>query len=217
MRKETIGNATLYLGDCLTILPELRADAVITDPPYGIGYKGSSKAQQVNGKKTTPQHLAVATITGDDKDFDPAPLLDLAPFVLMFGANHYSSRLPRGGWHLWDKLDGAPSDSFSDCEFIWTSKPGASRIFRYLWKGICQAGEKGLRYHQNQKPIALMKWCVQMAPGEVVVDPYMGSGSTGVASMQLNRKFIGVEIEPHYFDIACERITNAQRQEKLFA
>jgi site-specific DNA-methyltransferase (adenine-specific) len=218
MRKEVIGNATLYLGDCLEVLPTLApADAVITDPPYGIGYKGSSKPQPVDGKKTIPQLLAMHPIVGDDKDFDPAPFIDVAPFVLMFGANHYAQRLPRGGWHVWDKLDGAGSDSFSDCEFIWTNKPSASRIFRYLWKGICQAGEKGLRFHPNQKPLALMEWCVQLTSGAAILDPFMGSGSTGVACMRLGRRFVGIEIEPKFFDIACQRIENAQRQERLFA
>ena len=214
MRKEVIGNATLYLGDCLTILPELRADAVITDPPYGIAHvKGAGG----RGKHTRRN---IAPIHGDDKPFNPAPFLAFDS-VLMWGADHYAARLPHGRWLAWDKLDGmAQWDSFSDVEFAWHSKRGAARLFRLLWKGIAsvKAGEEANRDHPTQKPIALMKWCIeQSGDAKIILDPYMGSGTTGVAAMQAGRGFVGCEIEPRYFEVACRRIENAQRQERLFA
>ena len=215
VRKEIIGNATLYLGDCREILPTLpKVDAVISDPPYGIGHvKGSGGGGKHDRRNISP-------IVGDDAPFDVTPLLGFEN-VLIWGADHYAAKLPHGRWLAWDKLDGMQSwDSFSDVEFAWHSKRGAARIFRHLWKGIAsvKAGEEPTRQHPTQKPIALMKWCFGQAGNpETILDPFMGSGTTGVAAMQLGRKFIGIEIEPKYFDIACERIENAQRQERLFA
>ena len=218
MRKEVIGNATLYCGDCLEILPTLpKVDALITDPPYGIGFqKGACGRGVQEGRRVVKDR-----VIGDDVPFDPSPLLGFDN-VLTWGADHYAERLPHGRWLAWDKLAGMDSwDSFSDVEFAWHSKRGAARIFNMKWKGIACAkvGEnKGTRYHATQKPIALMRWCIEQAGDpELVLDPYMGSGTTGVACMNLGRKFIGIEIEPKYFDIACERIENAQRQERLFA
>jgi site-specific DNA-methyltransferase (adenine-specific) len=90
-------------------------------------------------------------------------------------------------------------------------------MLRFMWDGICQDEKKGARYHPTEKPEAVMRWCLGFTKGQTVLDPYMGSGSTGVACMQLGRKFVGVEIEPKYFDVACERIDNAQRQGRLIA
>jgi site-specific DNA-methyltransferase (adenine-specific)/modification methylase len=209
-----IGKATLYLGDCLEILPTLpRGDAVvISDPPYGIAHvKGA-------GGKGRHTRRNIAPIHGDDAPFDPSPWLDW-PCVL-WGANHYAQRLPHGRWLAWNKLgDMQPWDSFSDVEFAWQNKRGADRIFSLLWKGICQAEkfENGTRGHPTQKPVALMAWCIQQAGDhETILDPFMGSGTTGVAAMQQGRKFIGIEIDPRYFDIACRRIEDAQRQRSLF-
>jgi site-specific DNA-methyltransferase (adenine-specific)/modification methylase len=117
---------------------------------------------------------------------------------------------------IWDKQN---TGDFADCELAWTNLPKAVRIFRHLWNGMIRAGEeKGQqRVHPTQKPIAVMQWCIEQAGmPETILDPFMGSGTTGVAAVRLGRKFIGIEREPRYFDIAIERITNAQRQESLF-
>ena len=210
-----IGNATLYLGDCLEILPTLpKVDAVITDPPYGISFE---KGAGGHGAQPKERRRDYGPMTGDDKPFDPSPFLNW-PCVL-WGANHYAQKLPHGRWLAWNKLGYLePWDSFSDVEFAWHNKRGADRIFSLLWKGLCQ-GEKldnGLRGHPTQKPVALMTWCIEQAgkPG-VILDPYIGSGTTGVAAVQMGRKFIGIEIDPRYFDIACRRIEDAQRQQSL--
>ena len=213
MKVEQIGDARLILGDCLEILPTLpKVDAVITDPPYGIGYSKGT------GGKGNHTRRNIEAIAGDDAPFDPSPWL--AWPCIMWGANHYSGRLPHGRWLAWNKLGTLePWDSFSDVEFAWQNQRGADRIFNLLWKGICQ-GEKddgGSRGHPTQKPVALMKWCLGFVPdAQTILDPFMGSGTTGVACAQLGRKFIGIEIEPRYFDIACRRIERAYAQGKLF-
>ena len=209
-RVEHIGDATLYLGDCLEILPTLgKVDAVVTDPPYGIGHK---MTQGGNSPRNTKP------IFGDDKPFDPSPFLSWP--CLMFGADHFSERLPAGTFHVWDKNPhGAVTDAFSDAELFWTSWGGARRVFRHLWKGMCQASEKGgkQRWHPTQKPIALMEWCLGFLPdAHTILDPFMGSGTTGVACAKLGRRFIGIEIDPGYFEIACRRIDEAYRQRDLF-
>jgi site-specific DNA-methyltransferase (adenine-specific) len=218
-RIEHIGAATLYLGDCREILPTLpKVDAVVTDPPYGIGYArgtgGKGKQRNRTGRNDE------APIVGDDKPFDPAPWL-VWPCIL-WGANHFAARLPHGRWLAWNKLGGLePWDDFSDVEFAWQNKRAADRIFSLLWKGLIQ-GEKiggGERFHPMQKPIALMAWCIEHVdtpPCGIVMDPFMGSGTTGVAAVQLGRRFIGIEIEPKYFDIACRRIEEATRQPDMF-
>ena len=216
-RREVIGNATLYLGDCLEILPALalpEKPAVISDPPYGIAHRHSGCGNGMHTRRNTmPLH-------GDDAPFDPSPWLHFEN-VLLWGADHFSERLPHGRWLAWDKLDGMDSwDTFSDVEFAWHSQRGAARIFKRKWKGIAciKAGEGyGVRCHPTQKPIALMQWSIEQAGRpQMVIDPYMGSGTTGEACMRIRSRFIGIEIEPRYFDIACSRIENAQRQSKLF-
>jgi site-specific DNA-methyltransferase (adenine-specific) len=216
-RIETIGDCTLYLGDCRDLLPSLGpVDAVVTDPPYGIAHvKGA-------GGRGNHNRRNIAPIIGDAEPFDPMPLLQFEQ-VLMWGADHYCARLPAdsGRWLAWNKLDDMESyDSFSDVEFAWHSVRGASRIFNYKWKGIAsvKAHEDVDRQHPTQKPIGLMKWCLEQlaAPAHLIVDPFMGSGTTGVACVKLGRKFIGIEIHEPYFDIACRRIEEATRQPDMF-
>ena len=233
--KVVIGNATLWLGDCLEVLPAIdRAAAIVSDPPYGIGYVHSGQNVRrgarlgggavSRGAKTKP-------IINDDREFDPAPLLGFSA-ALLFGANHFAQRLPAGGsWLVWDKSPGILSgDSFVDSEFIWTSTKGVKRnVFRHLWKGLladktsedlpARNPNTWRRHHPSMKPVALMEWCIATAAGQsgMIVDPYMGSGTTGVAALRMGRNFVGVEMDREYFDIACERIERAQRQERLFA
>lgn len=213
--KRVIGNATLYLGDCLEILPTLeKVDAVITDPPYGIGYShgvGGGKLAQ----STKFDHHPV---TGDNKPFDPSPWVGFKKVVL-FGANHYASRLEDSSfWLIWDKRDGVCSNDQSDVEMAWVKGKGQARVIRHLWNGMLKASERGEeRVHPTQKPVAVMEWAIKTSGADSdILDPFMGSGTTGVACMNLGRKFIGIEIEPKYFEIACQRIENAQRQQRMF-
>lgn len=213
-RKEQLAEGvTLYLGDCREILPTLgKVDVVIADPPYGIAYKSpAGRGQCARGD--------YAVIAGDTEPFDPAPFLGFSQVVL-FGANHYADRLPASAkWLVWDKRDGVTPNNNSDCELAWVKEGGSARLIRHLWNGMLKASEKeSLRVHPTQKPIAVMEWVVKQATEEnqIVLDPFMGSGTTGVAAVKLGRKFIGIEIEPKYFDIACRRISEALKQPDMF-
>ena len=215
-RVEQIGAATLYLGDCLEILPTLgRVDAVVTDPPYGIGFVHSGKG----GCLARSTSFGGVAIIGDDAPFDPSPFLAFSRVVL-FGANHFADRLPpSSNWLIWDKRDGVCSNDQADCEMIWTNLDGPARLIRHLWNGMLKASERGeIRVHPTQKPIAVMEWVLLQTTrdGQTVLDPFMGSGTTGVACAKLGRKFIGIEIEPKYFDVACKRIEQSYKQPDMF-
>lgn len=214
-RVEHIGDATLYCGDYRDILPMLDVDAVVSDPPYGIGFAHGGGG----GKLARSTVFAGVAIAGDDKPFDPSDFLRFRTVVL-WGANHYAERLPSSaGWLIWDKRDGVCSNDQADCEIAWTNAPMPARLMRHLWNGMLKASERGeSRVHPTQKPVAVMEWCLKLVTvtGEKVLDPFMGSGTTGVACAKLGRKFIGIEIEPKYFDIACRRIEQAYKQPDMF-
>jgi site-specific DNA-methyltransferase (adenine-specific)/modification methylase len=110
-----------------------------------------------------------------------------------------------------------PTNDFADCELAWTNLQRAVRRIRFLWNGMIRAEKDIEREHPTQKPIEVMRWCLGFIPdARTILDPFMGSGTTGVAAIKLGRKFIGIEIEPKYFDIACRRIEEAARQPDLF-
>lgn len=213
MRKKVIGNATLYLGDCLEILPTLpKVDAVITDPPYGIGWK----------PRVTHQDQPWV----DNVLFDMAVFLGVGKYHLFWGGQYFADRLPaHEGWLTWVKrpIDcdfSKDNRSYATTELAWRDW-GKARFIAHVWDGGMRAGEPENRTfcHPSQKPVEVMRWCLDQLPADAVsvLDPFMGSGTTGVACANLGRSFIGIEIEPKYFDIACQRIENAQRQERLFA
>jgi site-specific DNA-methyltransferase (adenine-specific) len=215
---EKVVIAQLWHGDCLEVLPHLSGRiAIVNDPPYGIAFQHGGHLGTYAGAKAKSNN---EKIHGDAEPFKPGHLLTFEQAIL-FGADHYAQELPRGRWLAWDKLGGQDTygDSFSDVEYAWHSKTGAARIFRMVWKGMCQGAgkDKGTRRtHPTQKPVDLMEWCIEQAGRpDVVCDPYMGTGATGVAAMNLGLRFIGVEIHRPYFDIACERIEAAQRQAPL--
>lgn len=213
-----IGNATLYLGDCRDILPTLpKVDAVITDPPYGIEYGKLMKGKgDGNGGLDRNRWKHYEDFDWDDQRpeqevFDL--LLAAAKSQIIWGGNYFTDLLPPTmQWLVWDK--GQRDFSLADCEFAWSSQRRAARIFTYTRPQALQDG----REHPTQKPIALMEWCIKQAGDpQTILDPFMGSGTTGVAAMNLQRHFIGIEREPKYFDIACRRIEDAQRQGRLIA
>jgi site-specific DNA-methyltransferase (adenine-specific) len=215
-RRERIGDCTLYLGDCREILPLLpKVDAVVTDPPYGIGLDvdgerfsgGSASNRTRRGGKRYEE-----SIVGDAVPFDPRVCL-LGSEQIIWGWNNYPDKLPAGTCLVWIKRNDYAFGSFlSDAETAWHSKGHGVYCFRDLSNNAI-ANE---REHPTQKPVQLMRWCVERVRGHVILDPFMGSGTTGVACVKLGRKFIGIEIDPAYFDVACRRIEQACSQPDLF-
>ena len=222
--KVVIGNAELWHGDCREVLPLLgHFDAVVTDPPYGIGWDASHKKGCASSVATAGGVYGKnwGLIVGDDAPFNPAHLLALGKPAVLWGANHYSDKLPtRSGWLVWDKKRGGSAGKGyvgSDAELAWSSAtPGRVQLFQHYWEGFRRDSEVGYHVHPTQKPVALMQWVLDKAGRPAVVcDPYMGAGATGVAAMNLGLRFVGVEIHRPYFDEACRRIEDAQRQAPL--
>lgn len=220
--KVVIGNAELYCGDCLEILPTLGGvDAVVTDPPYGISYASNRIA------KTTTASWIKSTISSDNDTSARDAVLSWAGHRswLVFGT--WRTKKPEGvrGVLIWDK---GPASGMGDLSFPWKGSWEEIYVGGKDWSGHRSEGVlKGHwvvtrasmgRTHPNEKPVSLLTELMSKLPNRsAIVDPFMGSGTTGVACMNLGRKFIGIEIEPKYFDIACSRIEDAQRQERMFA
>ena len=205
-RVEQIGDATLYLGDCRDILPTLgKVDAVVTDPPYGIrADENPVRGSKLHEKKGWDRERP-------DREYF-ARILQGSEAQIIWGGNYFTDFLPPSmRWLVWDKMQG--EFSLADCEFAWTSQNAAARIFRYSRGAALQDGKA----HPTQKPVALMEWCLGFLPNaRTILDPFMGSGTTGVACVKLGRKFIGIEIDPKYFDRACKRISDALKQPDFF-
>lgn len=206
-RREVIGDCTLYLGDCREILPLLpKVDAVVTDPPYGVlSQTGSAATRRSRGNRD-------AGIMAWDVAPEATVLDDLracSQWQMFWGGCHLNLP-PTFGYLVWDKeIDGL---NFGEVEYCWTNSKFAPRIFRYRAVGI-----DGGKQHETQKPIQLMKWCLGFLPkAQTILDPFMGSGTTGVACVKLGRRFIGIEIDEGYFEIACKRIRAAYAQPDLF-
>lgn len=203
-----IGDATLYLGDCLEILPTLGYfDAVVTDPPYGIGWR-----PRVNHQEQNWIDVIVAL----------QETMKCAPIHCIWGGNYFTDQLPPSeSWLIWLKRPAGFDDdprTYAPCEMAWTNLGGKPRIKTHVWDGGKRAGsiENRSFCHPAQKPIEIMNWCVSLTDAQSIIDPFMGSGTTGVACANLQRKFTGIEMQSEYFDIACERIEQAQKQKRLF-
>jgi site-specific DNA-methyltransferase (adenine-specific)/modification methylase len=214
----TIGNARLYLGDSREILPTLgHVDAVVTDPPYGIdenGRKNKSRgARSAKWKRVRPRDY------GDfnwDKETPPAWLFallrEMSDWQIVFGGNFFDMP-PSSCWLVWDKQN---TGDFADAEMAWTNLEKAVRLIQWRWNGFSRKGSD-VREHPTQKPEGVMAWCIDHLPADVqtVLDPFMGSGTTGVAALRRGKKFIGIEKVPEYFEIACRRLEAAGKQGDL--
>ncbi|MGB1215965.1 MAG: DNA-methyltransferase [Pikeienuella sp.] len=208
VRKEVIGGQTLYQGDCMDIMPTLGPiDAVVTDPPYGIGmsggnlgYKGFNNFARKDWDKTTPDR-AIGYIKGLSVD------------SIIWGGNYFD--LPPSRCYLvWDKGAGFKGRSYAESELAVTSLDANARTFSY--DPLARGDYRG-KQHPTQKPVEVMRWCLGFLPdAETILDPFMGSGTTLVACAKLGRKGIGIELDPDYFDIACKRVEEAYRQPDLF-
>jgi len=202
------GTVDLYCGDCLEILPTFddgSMDAVVTDPPYGIGEDGGKfRGRKGQGHRV----LAKAgwdTCMPDERVFDA--MRGCSRYQIIWGGNYFADMLPASkGWLYWDKLMGG---DFADGELAWTSLDRALRKFTKCNK------DHG-KQHPTQKPVSLMAWCLHFIPdASTILDPFMGSGTTGVACVELGRRFIGIEKEPKYFEIAVQRIKEELQKPKL--
>lgn len=185
-----------------------KVDAVVTDPPYGIAdnlnrrrFSGGSAASRA--RRGVGKHYG-APIRGDEGDFDPRPYL-LGDEQIIWGWHNFPNLLPRGSCLIWIKrLEAAYGSFLSDAETAWFSRGHGV----YCFRDTSMYAEARTRKHPMQKPLPLMQWCIKKTRGHVILDPFMGSGTTGVACARLGRKFIGIESDPKYFEIACRRIAD---------
>jgi site-specific DNA-methyltransferase (adenine-specific) len=207
-RIETIAEGvTLYLGDCQEILRGMRKhDAVVTDPPYGIAHLWKGGGSHGWGKA---RDEGVTRNEWDDKPLSPEMIklmLAAAKEHIIWGGNYFYLP-PSRCWLIWNK----PERNFTlaEAEMAWTNLDTVVRVFDH------KRSDLG-REHPTQKPIELMKWCILRLQAKTILDPFMGSGTTGVAAVNLGRKFTGIEIEPKYFDMACKRIEEALRTPDMF-
>lgn len=213
-RKEVIGNCTLYLGDCMDVIPTLgRVDAVVTDPPFGVGNfvqvtgnimgRGANRGKIVSWNECAP----------------PPEFFELCKRIakhrIIWGANFFNCFEERGGAIVWDKAQSMPN--FSKADIASCTHFQKTEIVRIPWTNFTVA-HKAETDHPCERPVALYDWCVKYLPDSprLILDPFLGSGSCGVACVHLQRSFIGIELDETYFDIACKRIEEAYKQPSLF-
>jgi site-specific DNA-methyltransferase (adenine-specific)/modification methylase len=193
----------VWLGDCRELLASSpRVDAVVTDPPYGLGdrMQGGTWGAKVGFKEMLTWDAsapAEATLKA---------LVDHSDAAIFWGGQYFDLP-PARCWLMWNKLNAVPT--MADFETAWTNLDRPSK----RWDGNVGRVEFG---HPTQKPLALMHWTLGFVPeAQTILDPFMGSGTTGVACVQLGRKFIGIELEPRYFEIAVKRISDELRRPRL--
>lgn len=190
----TIGPCRLILADCLAVLPSLGADAIVTDPPYGIGEDGGSARTRGSDRTNGPA-------LGWDQERPGRGAFELmrqrSHEQIIWGGNYFADYLPPSrGWLYWHKLMGG---DFADGELAWTS-------LDMVLKALMKSKETRNRVHPTQKPLYVMEWSLSFLPhARSIIDPYMGSGTTGLACMRAGKKFVGIERERHYWEIAVER------------
>jgi site-specific DNA-methyltransferase (adenine-specific) len=211
----------ILLGDCLDIMremPDKCVDLVLTDPPYGIGESNERNATRGNACRSTDY----GHYTWDSKRIPPEyfdEIRRISQNQIIFGGNYYGSILGDTSCYIvWDKDNG--ENDFADCELAWTSFKTAVRRFKYRWQGMLQENmrDKERRIHPTQKPVALFEWILRLysKPGDIILDPFLGSGTTVAACINLERQYIGIEISPDYVLASQQRIKKATEQRRLF-
>jgi len=224
----------VYCGDCLGMMKQIETDAIdliLTDPPYGINEaRGKNKSRsKFFGSRSHAAHNTLRKIIpakdyGHD-DWDNAPpgeeyfneMFRISKNQIIFGGNYFPLP-PSPCWIVWDK---DRSGDFADCELAWTSFPSAVRKVKFRWNGMLQEdmSKKEERYHPTQKPVGMLVWIIEnySKPGDLILDPFLGSGSTALACLKTRRNFIGIEKEPKYAQIAEYRINPWLQQTRLAA
>ena len=205
---------TIYCGDCLELMREIPSgsvDLVLTDPPYGIGM---DKTYFINKNS----QAAATKYDGDKWDSKPMSPQQQAECVrvgneqMFFGGNYFDLP-PSPCWVVWDKNNG--ETIYADCELIWTSLKTATRLIKWKWQGMLQeAGhQKDYRQHPTQKPLGVLVWLLgkYSKEGDIILDPFCGSGTTCVAAKMLGRRYIGIDISEKYCEIARKRVEAAEK------
>jgi len=216
-------NGVAYLGDSLEILQEFdpsnKFDLCLTDPPYGIGEsnkKNLSRNRKTDVNPNTIDYPDFEDVKPNKNIFDL--ILQLSHNQIIWGGNYFSDYLPsKMGWIFWDKLR---TGDLSDGELAWTSYNKALRKFTFQWNGWAKDGDRSInnRIHLTQKPYELMLYCFEYAKlpeFTTVLDPFAGSGTTAIACIRSNRRFVVIEKEQKYFDLMCKRIEYEEMQYKL--
>jgi len=199
-------------------MPDKCVDLVLTDPPYGIGESNERNATRGNACRPTDY----GHYTWDSKRIPPEyfdEIRRISQNQIIFGGNYYGSILGDTSCYIvWDKDNG--ENDFADCELAWTSFKTAVRKFKYRWNGMLQENmrDKEKRIHPTQKPVALFEWILRLysKPGDIILDPFLGSGTTVAACINLERQYIGIEISPDYVLASQQRIKKATEQRRLF-
>lgn len=213
-----------YNIDCMELMakyPDKHFDLAIVDPPYGIGEDGSKNHTRGNKKAIAKNYKP---FIGNDIDSPEIKyfeeLFRVSKNQIIFGANHYISKIPYDSscWIVWDKNNG--NSDFADCEIAWTSFNTAVRKFKYTWNGMLQESMKNkeIRVHPTQKPIKLYEWILQKYSKEsdLILDTHVGSASSLIACENMNRKYVGCELDKYYYEESMKRLTNHLKQGKLF-
>ena len=209
----TFGAYTLYCSTWQAIYPLLpRNAAVVSDPPYRKYDFTKARRRPAKWKEN---------FVGFDADFDPTPWLRFPEVILMGADNYWVPQMERGALWFWHKTPGQDPGDQSPCEIIWLSTPGPPAIIPHKWRGGMREGEENWvhlhdKLHPAQKPIAVMTYLVQHTVAPVVIDPFMGSGTTLAACVRLGRPCIGIEMDERYFQIACARVQDELQQLALF-
>jgi site-specific DNA-methyltransferase (adenine-specific) len=213
-RVETIAEGvTLHMGDCMDILPTLApVDAVLTDPPFGVG----------NFVQTTGRLMGRGTGVGKAVEWNeeaPPPeffgiLQKMSKHRIIWGANFFNCFEDRGGAIVWVKRQKMPN--FSKADIASCTHFQKTEIVEIPWTNFTVA-QKAETDHPCERPVDLYPWCINyLPPCKSFLDPYMGSGSVGVAAVKMGKRFVGIERDATYFDAACKRIAAATRQTDLF-
>lgn len=191
-------------------MPDKSVDAVITDPPYGIGERWNKEVVGKNGKTKL---WGNGSNNWDKRTIDDEFIMSLANYPSIIWGGNYYPLPPVRGWLIWDKIQ---KFSGGDFEMAWTNLNIPPRVYRLSRIDAYVNHAETPKQHPTEKPLELMKWCLSFLPKNItILDPFMGSGTTGVACVQTGRNFIGCEIDPTYYAIAERRIAEAQMQPSL--